>query len=199
MMKQFRPQFVMAGLAIALLQGCSAPAATPVATAPPMQPYTEADVQFLTGMILHHSQAIQISSWAPSHGASAAIQRLTERIVVGQKDDIFLMRQWLTDRGKPAPDPDHAAHSGDHAMHMPGMLTAEQMAQLDAARGTEFDRLFLTFMIQHHQGALKMVEQLLGSAGAAQDDFVFKLASDMNAEQITEIERMRSMLASLPS
>jgi uncharacterized protein (DUF305 family) len=85
----------------------------------------------------------------------------------------------------------------DHAKLMPGMLTAAQLAQLDAARGPEFDRLFLTFMIQHHEGAIIMVEQLFGAAGAAQDDNVFKFASDVHVDQITEIDRMTLMLAEL--
>ena len=160
-----------------------------------MQPYTEADVEFISGMIPHHTQAILISGWAPSHEANSEVRRLTERIVVGQSDDLVLMKQWLSDRGKPIP----ATGGHDHTMHMPGMLSAEQMAQLDGAKGTEFDRLFLTFMIQHHQGALQMVNKLFGSAGAANDDFVYKMGSDIHAEQETEIERMKLMLASLPS
>ena len=199
-MKQLILHFVMAGVVSVSLQGCagspagSPGAATPVA-GPPMQPYTEADVEFISGMIPHHTQAILISGWAPSHEANPEIRRLTERIVVGQSDDLVLMKQWLSDRGKPIP----ATGGHDHGTHMPGMLTAEQMAQLDAAKGTAFDRLFLTFMIQHHQGALQMVNQLFGSAGAANDDFVYKMGSDIHAEQETEIERMKLMLASLPS
>ena len=201
-MKQLIHRYVMAGLITVTLGACGAPAAGgPGAgagvgsTPPPMQPYTDADVEFLSGMIPHHTQAILISSWAPSHEANPEIRRLTERIVVGQSDDLVLMKQWLTDRGKPIP----ATGGHDHASHMPGMLTAEQMAQLDAARGTTFDRLFLTFMIQHHQGALLMVNKLFGSSGAANDDFVYKMGSDIHAEQETEIERMKLMLASLPS
>ena len=208
-MKQLRSHFVMAGLVAVSLQGCaSAPsspasgatrsaggAPVPVQAGPPMQPYTDADVEFITGMIPHHTQAILISSWAPSHEANQSIRTLTERIVVGQSDDLVLMKQWLGDRGKPIPE----TGGHDHAMHMPGMLSAEQMAQLDAARGTQYDRLFLTFMIQHHQGALQMVNKLFGSSGAANDDFIYKIASDIHAEQEIEIERMKSMLASLPS
>ena len=199
-MKQLLHRFVMAGLVAVSVVGCATPpagtaGAAPAPAAPPMQPYTDADVEFISGMIPHHTQAILISGWAPSHGANSQIRTLTERIVVGQSDDLVLMKQWLADRGKPVPDP--SAH--DHAMHMPGMLSAEQMAQLDAARGTEFDRLFLTFMIQHHQGALQMVNKLFGSSGAANDDFVYKMGSDIHAEQETEIERMKLMLASLPS
>jgi uncharacterized protein (DUF305 family) len=196
-MKQLIHRFVMAVAAAGSLAGCAG-SAGPAGTAPapverPMQPYTVADVEFISGMIPHHTQAIMISGWAPSHQANGQIRTLTERIVVGQSDDLVLMKQWLTDRGKPIPE------GHDHSMHMPGMLSEAQLAQLNAARGTEFDRLFLTFMIQHHQGALQMVNTLFGSAGAANDDFVYKLASEIHAEQETEIERMNQMLASLPS
>jgi uncharacterized protein (DUF305 family) len=84
-------------------------------------------------------------------------------------------------------------------MLMPGMLTPEQMGQLGAARGAEFDRLFLTFMIQHHEGAVTMVRQLFGSAGAAQEDTIFKFASDVSVDQTTEVARMRRMLAAMPT
>jgi uncharacterized protein (DUF305 family) len=158
-------------------------------------PYVEADVHFMTMMVGHHAQAIKMAQWAPSHGASAAVQRLAERVVNGQLDDITLMQQWLIDRQKPAPGVDDVAQH----MHMPGMLTAEQLKQLDAARGNEFDRLFLTFMIQHHQGAVDMVKQLFGTNGAAQDLTVFKFANDVQVDQSTEIARMESMLANVPS
>ena len=164
--------------------------------------YTRADAHFMSGMIGHHAQAVLIAGWAPSRGASQAIQRLTERVVVGQGDEIALMQAWLRDRKEPVPDAD-PAHYGmagmDHAKLMPGMLTAEQLAALDRARGPEFDRLFLTYMIQHHEGAITMVDQLMGSAGAAQDEIVFKLASDIYADQTTEIDFMSKMLAQLGS
>jgi uncharacterized protein (DUF305 family) len=158
-------------------------------------PYTEADVHFMTMMIGHHAQAIKIAQWAPTHGAGAAVQRLAERVVNGQVDDIVVMQQWLVDRRRPAPGIDDV---GQH-MHMPGMLTEEQLKQLDAARGNEFDRLFLTFMIQHHQGAVAMVTQLFGTTGAAQDLTVFKFANDVQVDQSTEIARMQQMLANVPS
>lgn len=158
-------------------------------------PYTEADVHFMTMMIGHHAQAIKMARWAPTHDASPAMQRLAERVVNGQNDDIALMQQWLLDRQQPVPSIDHA----DHGMHMPGMLTEEQLKQLDAARGSEFDRLFLTFMIQHHQGAVQMVKQLFGTNGAAQDLIVFKFANDVQVDQSTEIARMEQMLANVPS
>jgi uncharacterized protein (DUF305 family) len=149
----------------------------------------------MTDMIHHHAQALTMARMAPSHGAGGEIQVLAERIIVGQNDEIAIMQRWLRDQGQPVPDPAGGApHGGAHAMHMPGMLTQEQLEELDAAQGAEFDRLFLTYMIQHHQGALTMVEQLFGTYGAAQGDMVFKIASDIGADQTSEIDRMRSML-----
>lgn len=165
------------------------------------QPYTAADVHFMSNMIGHHAQAIHISRWAESHGASSQLQILAGRIINAQRDEIALMQQWLRERGQPVPEVSETGmmigdHAG-HAMHMPGMLTAEEIARLDQARGKEFDRLFLTFMIKHHQGAVAMVKELVGSQGAALDDTVFKLASDVSADQTTEIDRMQQMLADL--
>jgi uncharacterized protein (DUF305 family) len=162
--------------------------------------YSAADVRFMSGMISHHAQAVLIAGWAPSHGASLPVRALSERIVVGQRDEIAFMRSWLQDRHLPVPDgdPSHVLMPGmQHAM-MPGMLTPEQLARLDQARGSDFDRLFLSFMIQHHQGAITMVEQLMGSQGAAQDDKVFKFVSDVSADQTTEIDFMSKMLEALP-
>jgi uncharacterized protein (DUF305 family) len=121
---------------------------------------------------------------------------------VGQQDEIALMQRWLRARGQPVPDPasPHAMMPGmDHTMMMPGMLTAEQLAQLDQARGPDFDRLFLTFMIQHHMGAITMVNALFETQGATQDETSFRLASDVYADQTTEIARMQKMLAALPA
>jgi uncharacterized protein (DUF305 family) len=172
------------------------PASDPVARADSVRnSYVGADVGFMTDMIYHHAQALTMARMAPSHGASGEIQVLAERIIVGQNDEIAIMQRWLRDQGQPVPDPAGGApHGGAHAMHMPGMLTQEQLEELDAAQGAEFDRLFLTYMIQHHQGALTMVEQLFGTYGAAQGDMVFKIASDIGADQTSEIDRMRSML-----
>ncbi|HJU65134.1 MAG TPA: DUF305 domain-containing protein [Gemmatimonadaceae bacterium] len=165
-------------------------------------PYTEADVRFMSGMIGHHAQAILIARWAPTHDASRQLQVLAERVINAQQDEIALMQTWLRDRRQPVPEPriegTMVTMSGsEHAHHMPGMLTAEQLAQLNAARGKEFDRLFLTFMIQHHQGAVQMVNELVSSQGAALDNTVFKLASDISADQSSEIERMQRMLAAM--
>ena len=171
------------------------------------RPYTAADVHFMTGMIGHHAQAILMAGWAPTHGASPSVRVLCERIINAQRDEIATMQQWLRDRQQPVPDAtpmampmsghDHAGMEHEHAMLMPGMLTEEQLKQLDAARGKEFDRLFLTFMIQHHKGAVQMVKQLFDSYGAAQDDLVFKFASDVNVDQTTEIARMERMLVAI--
>ena len=153
----------------------------------------------MVNMIGHHSQAVQIAGWAPSHGASPAVQRLAERIVVGQQDEIAIMQQWLRTRGEtvPAPDSSHNMAGMEH-VHMPGMLTNAQLAALDSARGHAFDRLFLTLMIEHHEGAVQMVDQLFASQGAGEEDTVFRLASDVQADQITEIRRMQQMLAQIP-
>jgi uncharacterized protein (DUF305 family) len=166
------------------------------------RPYTEADVKFMSEMIHHHAQAIVMSRWAASHGASAPVLRLADRIINAQQDEIHPMQSWLRDRQQPVPD---ATPTGmmmnmggmTHEMLMPGMLTEEQMKQLDAARGPEFDRLFLTYMIQHHKGAVSMVKDLFGSYGAGQDEVVFKFASDVNVDQTTEIARMEKLLASI--
>jgi uncharacterized protein (DUF305 family) len=165
-------------------------------------PYTSADIHFMSGMISHHAQAIKMAKWAATHGASAALIRLSERIVTGQTDEIALMQSWLRDRNQPVPEPDPAGMKMtmggmEHVMLMPGMLSPEQMAQLDAARGTEFDRLFLTFMIQHHRGAITMVRDLFSAPGAGQDEIVFKFANDVEIDQATEIARMQQMLIEL--
>jgi uncharacterized protein (DUF305 family) len=203
-------------LASALVGGCSrgprvvtgqgiggARASTPVeASRIGQYGFTPADVEFMSGMVPHHAQAVLIAGWAASHGAGASVRVLAERIVVAQQDEIALMRTWLRDRKQMVPDSNATHHrmtmdGARHDMLMPGMLNAEELAQLDRARGTEFERLFLGYMIRHHEGALTMVEKLLGSPGAAQDEIVFKFASDVFADQSTEIDRMQKMLAAI--
>ena len=186
--------------------GTAEPAASvdPVALADSLRnSFTAADVEFMAGMIHHHAQALVMARMIPTHTSNGPLQVLAGRIIVGQNDEIAIMQNWLRNNGQPVPEPDTTAAAGPHAMHagghgehelMPGMLTAEQMAQLEAARGPEFDRLFLTFMIQHHQGAITMVDQLFDTYGAAQNDLVFKIASDIGADQTSEIDRMQSML-----
>ena len=151
--------------------------------------YTRADIDFMAGMIHHHAQALVMARMAPTHGASGPLGIMAARIINAQNDEIALMERWLDDRGEPVPD----AGMG-MGMMMPGMLTGAQLEALDAAFGTEFDRLFLTYMIQHHQGAVTMVSELFGTDGAAQEQTVFKLASDIEADQASEITRMQSML-----
>lgn len=166
-------------------------------------PYTPADVKFMQGMIAHHAQAVLMAGLAPTHGAGADVRILAERIDVSQRDESAMMQGWLRERRQTVPDPSAPTeHAGMDmpgmdmaAPLMPGMLTAAQLAQLGHATGAAFDRLFLKFMIQHHQGALTMVEQLFASPGAGQDIAIFRFASDVSADQTTEIDRMHSMLS----
>ena len=202
-----RRYLISAGLFV-LLAGASSvvaqqqPAQTPEPKARPelvRQPYSTADVDFMAGMIPHHAQAVIMAGWAPSHGARADVKILCEKIVVAQRDEITFMRNWLRDRGQEVPDATSTKHKMkmdgmEHDMLMPGMLTDEEMAALDKARGPEFDRLFLIGMIKHHQGAITMVNDLFAANGSMQDDDVYKFASDVFADQSTEIERMQQML-----
>ena len=188
--------------AAALAAGCASAPKSGLHPTPPSLgrlPYSDADVDFMSGMIPHHAQAVIMAGWAPTHGARKDVAILCERIVVGQRDEIALMQTWLQDRGLPVPDATSTRHKMkmngmEHEMLMPGMLSDEEMAELDRARGPEFDRLFLLGMIKHHQGAIDMVDVLLTAYGAAQDETVFKFASDVYADQSTEISRMTEML-----
>ncbi len=170
------------------------------------QPHSPADARFMTAMIPHHAQAVLFAGWAESHEASQAVQVFCARMVVAQSDEIVTMRSWLGERGEDVPAAEFVRSSmrgsmpggADPASMMPGMLTEPQLAELDSARGAEFDRLFLTYMIPHHQGALSMVDELFGAYGGAQNDFVYKLASDIYADQEIEIERMQILLAEYP-
>lgn len=140
-----------------------------------------------------------MSSLAATNAGSGAIRTLAERIHVGQTDEIRLMQQWLGDVGEPISEPSPAGMrmemgGVEHEMLMPGMLTPEQLAQLERTRGDEFDRLFLEYMIQHHEGALDMVDTLFATDGAGVDDFIYKTASDTFADQGSEIDRMQRML-----
>ncbi len=192
---------IAASACAAATQHSSSPSpATQAGTVSGRQAHAAGDVRFMTGMIHHHAQAVLMAGWAPTHGASQAVRLMCERIVVGQRDEIVLMERWLRERHEAVPQTDTSHHTMpgmDHSMMMPGMLTAEQLAQLDRAWGPEFDRLFLRFMIQHHQGAITMVDQLFGSQGAGEEETVFRIASDVYADQTTEIDRMQKMLAAL--
>jgi uncharacterized protein (DUF305 family) len=160
------------------------------------RPYTEADVRFMSDMIGHHAQALVMAAWAPTHGANPSVRTLAARIINAQQDEIATMRQWLGDRGRPVPEAHAMSMPG---MLMPGMLTEAQMQALDQAAGPGFDRLFLKDMIQHHRGAVTMVQRLFDTPGAARDETVFKFANDVSADQSTEVARMETMLAALTS
>ncbi|HSL70324.1 MAG TPA: DUF305 domain-containing protein, partial [Longimicrobiales bacterium] len=135
---------------------------------------------------------IQMARMAPSRGASENVLKLAQKIDISQRDEIAFMKQWLTERNQAAPDSAQA-----HAMMMPGMLTPVQLARLEAARGREFDRLFLGFMIRHHEGALQMVEELFKTPDAGQDSDIFRFATDVDADQRDEIYVMQTMLATI--
>jgi uncharacterized protein (DUF305 family) len=156
--------------------------------------YTEADALFMAAMIRHHAQALEMAALAPARAASPEVRRLAARITTGQEAEIALMRRWLEDRGLPEP----AAASGGHEMHAPGMLGPEAMRELERAGGGNFDRLFLIYMIRHHEGAVAMVEELFGTPGAARDASTFRIASGVQVDQRTEIARMESLLDALP-
>lgn len=166
--------------------------------------FTKADVDFMQGMIAHHAQALVMSAPAATNGASPAVKTLAARIINAQNDEIATMQQWLRDRGQTVPevhimDNKLMVHGADHHhMHMPGMLTDEQLQELNEAEGAEYDRLYLTYMIGHHQGAVSMVKDLFATDGAGQDEAAFKLANDVQVDQITEINRMKLMLEALP-
>jgi uncharacterized protein (DUF305 family) len=157
--------------------------------------FTEADVRFMQGMIGHHAQALEMTALVAERTTSPDLRKLALRIEISQADEIAMMESWLKARGQALPDP-HAHHGPDHA-RMPGMLTAAEMARLAAAKGVEFERLFLEFMIKHHDGALVMVKDLYTSPGGGQEPEIFAFASDVEADQFMEIRRMAAMLKEL--
>jgi uncharacterized protein (DUF305 family) len=155
--------------------------------------HTEADVEFMQMMILHHDQAITMTGWVEERTTDRDIRLLAERMRISQEDEMDFMARWLQDRGTPLRD-EHGGH-GDHAGGMmPGMLTEDQLDQLEAADGEEFERLFLESMIQHHSGALEMVADLW-AAGAGQEVTIGRFARDVEGDQGIEIARMQGMLA----
>jgi uncharacterized protein (DUF305 family) len=177
------------------------------ATLPPRSP---ADVQFMQGMIMHHAQAVEMTALIESHTVNKNLRSLGARISSSQSDEIKFMKRWLEARGEPTsmtmrempgmdmPGMDMSGHSMPMPGLMPGMLTKEQMAALERAKGEEFDRLFLTRMIQHHGGALIMVKDLFDTAGAGQDAELFNFATDVDSGQRAEIRIMQTMLGEKP-
>ncbi len=154
--------------------------------------FTVADVRFMQMMIGHHAQALVMAEMAPTHGAGERLLLLAEKIEISQHDEIALMKRWLAERGQDVPD-----EAQIQAMRMPGLVSDEDLARLDAARGEEFDRLFLTLMIEHHVGAVQMVEELFDSPGAGQDSEIWAFANDVATDQLDEIGAMEAMLAEL--
>lgn len=213
-MKQPAPARGRPGIvALLLAAACSAgpPATRPAPAAPPEEmaaarladsvrtSYAEGDIAFMSGMISHHAQAIAMAELAPTRGVGDELKVLAARIINAQRDEIALMQRWLRDHGQAVPEANPAGmkmamNGTEHVMRMPGMLTPAQMEDLAGKRGVEFERLFLQRMIMHHKGALTMVDELFASHGAGQNDLVFKFASDVYADQSTEVARMQLML-----
>jgi uncharacterized protein (DUF305 family) len=169
----------------------------PPSTMAKLPPRSQADVAFMQGMIMHHAQAVEMTALIPSHSENQNLRLLGTHISNSQTDEMKFMRRWLTARGEPVAMSMPEMSGMDmshHAMLMPGMLTPEQMEALRRAKDAEFDRLFLTGMIQHHNGALKMVKDLFDTAGAGQDAELFNFATDVDNGQLAEIKIMQTML-----
>ncbi|MGC1618105.1 MAG: DUF305 domain-containing protein [Candidatus Acidiferrum sp.] len=177
----------------------------PTKTLPPstrgtLPPQSQADVQFMQGMIMHHTQAVVMTALIESHTKNPDLRLLGARISRSQSDEIKFMQRWLAARGEPlSMEMPGMDMSGLPMALMPGMLTPEQMDALSKAKGAEFDRLFLTGMIQHHNGALIMVKDLFDTAGAGQDADLFNFATDADSTQRAEIRIMQTMLEKKPS
>ena len=183
-------------LLVPALSACHHAATTPAAS--PLPKVTAADIQFMQGMIGHHTQAIEMVALLKARTARDDMQFLGQRIQVSQTDEIRMMRTWLTNHAQRVPgDTDYTMMMQMPDMAMPGMLTQKQMDELAAAKGADFDRLFLESMIQHHQGALTMVKTLMASPGAGQDSSMFQFTSDVQADQSAEINRMRALRATM--
>ena len=213
----WRVRYRIAAILLTAAAGASCRSAAPAAKPPLVQPgapgqpsrviaaaqasdlsqvqYTGADIKFMQGMIGHHAQAVEMVALVPSRTASDGVRKLAQRIDVSQQDEMKMMREWLLARSQQIPDP--RMHHMMGATLMPGMLTPEQMTALAAAKGTGFDRLFLEGMIKHHAGAIAMVRELFATAGAGQTPEIFSYASDVDADQRMEIDRMGSMLKEL--
>ena len=169
-----------------------------------LPPTTQKDVEFMQGMIMHHQQAVEMTALIPTHSTNKELRLLGDRISHSQADEIRFMRRWLITRGQATEmkmsgmgDMDMGAMNMSQPMLMPGMLTPQQMEALRNAKGTQFDRLFLAGMIQHHGGALTMVKDLYSNAGAGQDAELFTFTTDVDSGQRAEIRIMQSMLDKL--
>jgi uncharacterized protein (DUF305 family) len=184
--------------------GARAPSPEPASVSPaasrddPAPAPAAADVRFMQRMIAHHGQALTMTALVPARTEREDLRLVAERIAISQRNEIALMRRWLQRHGAAVPDSSaHGGHGADaagQAAAMPGMLTDAELSRLSSASGPAFERLFLELMIRHHEGALAMVAELLATPGAAQDTEVFRLASDVDADQRAEIRRLRSLL-----
>jgi len=161
--------------------------------------HTAADIAFMTGMIAHHQQALVMTALVADRTTARDIRLLALRIELSQTDEINLMKSWLRTRGEPVPgEGEHAGHDMHEGHLMPGMLSPEQIATLQTARGTEFEKRFLEYMIQHHEGAITMVAELFSSPGGGQGSEIYGFAADVDSDQQMEIARMRRLLAERP-
>jgi uncharacterized protein (DUF305 family) len=173
----------------------------PPSTKATLPPSSSADVKFMQGMIMHHAQAVEMTALIESHTENKDLRLLGARISKSQSDEIDFMKRWLAARGEPASASMphmHGMNMSSHPMLMPGMLTAKQMEALRKAKAQQFDQLFLTGMIQHHNGALIMVKELFDTAGAGQDAEIFNFVTDVDSGQRAEIRIMETMLEALP-
>ena len=173
----------------------------PPSTRATLPPHSPKDVEFTQGMIMHHAQAVEMTALIDSHTQNKELRTLGARISRSQADEMDFMKRWLTVRGESTTMTMHHMPGMDmssHSMVMPGMLTEKQMAALRKAKGKEFDRLFLTGMIQHHNGALIMVKDLFDTAGAGQDAELFNFVTDVDSGQRAEIKIMQTMLGEKP-
>lgn len=160
--------------------------------------YTAADVQFMQGMIGHHAQALIMTELVPARSNRQDLRMLAERIRISQRDEITMMQRWLQKRNELVPAADAHVHAAlGHGLLMPGMLTEAELAQLRSASGIAFEKLFLQFMIKHHEGAIRMVQQLFAAPASGQEPELFIFASDVDADQNAEITRMRALLGRL--
>jgi uncharacterized protein (DUF305 family) len=209
-LRRTRLNLTVLGVALVMAAGCASTApAVGVSTGPnsgsaeSVQPrqHTEADVAFMHGMTMHHAQALEMTSLVPDRAQNEQVKVMAQRIEVSQRDELARIERWLQRRGEPAmaASHEHAGHAGggDQAMH-PGMLTAAELARLAEARGTAFDRLFLEYMIRHHEGALQMVSTLFATEGAGEESETYQFASEVDADQRADISRMQAILQSLP-
>ena len=176
----------------------------PTTTRASLPPRSQKDVEFMQGMIMHHGQAVEMTDLIEARTPNKNVRLLGARISKSQSDEMEFMKRWLETRGESSrmsmsdAHGEHGGHSASKPMLMPGMLTTGQMSDLRRAKGAEFDRLFLTGMIQHHEGALVMARDLFNTAGAGQDAELFNFATDVDTSQRAEINIMRNMLGEKP-